>query len=268
MEKSITKRAYLAGVCVVLASAYSQYLIGGLSPILAALVVYGVPLLVTSLLWGSTIARKAFSQAYRALKFGLAFFGVFTVLGTVAGTVISYIILTLDPTAVSLLQRPNPVLHVSPEFAWIMTWVSFLVVAPAEEYLFRGFIYGGLLNLLKGRHWLGLAFISSVLFAAAHLYYAFVYGITSLVQFADLVTFGMAMAITYYLSGGNLLVPAIIHGAYDATGFIGVATSPGLGILLRGSLILIGIIVSLSLLGQRMLNRRVARQERGRLQSP
>ena len=255
-------------VCVVLASAYSQYLIGGLTPILDAIVVYGVPVLIVSLLWGSTIARRAFSQGYRAVKFGLGFFGAFTVLGALVGTVIFYIILTLDRTAVSLLQRPNPVLHVSPEFAWIMTWVSFLVIGPAEEYIFRGFIYGGLLSLFKGRHWLNLAFISSVLFAAAHLYYAFVYGITSLVQFADLITFGMAMAITYYLSGGNLLVPAIIHGAYDATGFVGLATTPELGNLLRGSLILVGILVSLGLLVQRMRKRRAAHRERTRVQNP
>ena len=46
MEKSITKKTYHAGVSVVFASAYSQYLIGGLSPVLAGLLVYGPPLLI------------------------------------------------------------------------------------------------------------------------------------------------------------------------------------------------------------------------------
>jgi membrane protease YdiL (CAAX protease family) len=173
-------------------------------------------------------------------------------------TVIFYIIVTLDPNAVNLLHKPNPVLNVPPEFAWIMVWFSLLVVGPAEEYLFRGFIYGGLLSLFKDHHWLSLALISSILFAAAHLYYAFVYGVVSLVQFTDLAAFGMAMAATYYLSRGNLLVPAMIHGSYDATGFIGVATSLDVGILLRGSMILIGVIVAVVLFIQNMLKRRAS----------
>lgn len=252
VEKPITKRSYLIGILIIFASAYSQYLIGGFGPILGTFIVYGVPLLTVSLLWGSAIIRRAFSHTYTALKFGLGFFGAFTVLGVLASTVIFYIIVTLDPTAVSLLNKPNPVLQVSREFAWIMVWVSILIVGPVEEYLFRGFMYGGLLSLFKDRRWLSLAFISSILFAAVHLYYALVYGIVSLIQFTDLVTFGMAMAATYYLSGGNLLVPAMIHGAYDATGFIAVATSLDVGILLRGSMILIGIIVAIVLFVQKM----------------
>jgi hypothetical protein len=72
-----------------------------------------------------------------------------------------------------------------------------------------------------------------------------VYGVAS--ALTDLVTFGMAMCVTYYLSGGNLLVPAVIHGAYDATGFLGVATSSQIGTVLRVLMMLIGIVVALSL---------------------
>ena len=81
------------------------------------------------------------------------------------------------------------------------------------------------------------------------------YGLASLVQFADLVTFGMAMACTYYLSGGNIFIPALIHGVYDATGFLGVATSSGIGALLRETMLLIGLIFSLALFIQRRRRR-------------
>jgi membrane protease YdiL (CAAX protease family) len=121
---------------------------------------------------------------------------------------------------------------------------SFLVVGPSEEYLFRGFVFGGLLNIFKGRHWLLLALLSSMFFASVHLYYAIVYGVASAIQFADLITFGMAMAATYYVSGGNLLVPAMIHGAYDATGYLGVATSSDIGAQLREVMILTGLIIA------------------------
>lgn len=100
-------------------------------------------------------------------------------------------------------------------------------------------------------HW----FLHSCL-RAVHLYYALVYGLASLVQFADLVTFGMAMAVTYYVSGGNLFIPALIHGVYDATGFLGVATSSSVGATLRGLMLLIGLIVALQLLIQKMRKRK------------
>jgi len=254
-EKTISKKLYLIGLLVIFAMDYSQYVIGGFGPVLGMVIVYGVPILATGLLWGSPIIRRALTHTYTALKFGLGFFGAFTILGTLAATAIFYVIFAFDPTALNLLNRPNPVLQVSPEFAWVMVLVSLLVVGPSEEYLFRGFIYGGLLSLLKARHWFSLAVISSVLFAAAHLYYAFVYGIVSAVQFTDLFTFGIAMAATYYVSGGNLLIPAVIHGAYDATAFVGVATSTGVGALLRGFMVLIGVVVAIALFAQRTSKR-------------
>lgn len=253
----ITKKSYLFGLLIVFASGYSQYLTGGFNPILGILIIYGVPLLATSLLWGSEIVRKAFSRTFTALKFGLGFFGAFTVLGVLVATAILLVVLAFDPEAVSLLQEPNPVLGVEPELAWVMVLFSLLVVGPVEEFIFTGFVFGGLLSLFKGRHWLSVAFISSIVFAALHLYYAVVYDIISAVLFTNLVTFGMAMAATYHLSGGNLLVPAIIHGTYDAMGFIGVATSLNVTILLRGSMILIGIIVGIGLFFQKMRKREV-----------
>jgi membrane protease YdiL (CAAX protease family) len=251
--KSITKKAYLVGLLVIFATSYGQYLITGLNVISGTLIVYGIPILITVLLWGSAILHKALKNTYNALKFGIGFFGVFSVLGTFAATVLFYVLATLDPATVNLLQRPNPVLNVSPELAWIMVGFSLVVVGPAEEYLFRGFIYGGLLSLFRGHHWLTLAFISSILFAGVHLYYAIVYGVASLIPFVDIVTFGMAVACTYYLSGGNLLVPALIHGAYDATGFIGVATSETIGLQLRGVMIFLGIIVAIIIFAKRKL---------------
>jgi len=250
-EKTITKKSYLIGLLIIFASVYSQYLIGGFGPIFGFLVVYGIPVLATGLLWGSAIIRRALGHTYTALKFGLGFFGAFTVLGVLVSVAILFILLVFDPSAVNLLNRPNPVLNISPEFAWIMVGVSILVVGPAEEYLFRGFMYGGLLSLFKNRHWLSLAFVSSLLFAGVHLYYAFTYGIASSVQLTNLITFGMAMAAAYYFSGGNLLIPALIHGTYDATAFVGVATSLYVTAILRGIMIIIGVIVAIVLFAQR-----------------
>jgi membrane protease YdiL (CAAX protease family) len=239
------KESYLVCLIITFAAAYSQYVGIHFGLILGAFIVYGIPVLAITFIWGTTIIKRFFSNTKSALKFGFASFGAFTVLGIALAIVIFFFLILFNPTTVNLLNKPNPVLNVSPEFARIMVGVSLLVVGPAEEYVFRGFIFGGLLDIFKNRHWLTLAFVSSLLFAAIHLYYALVYEAASLIQFTGLVTFAMAMAVTYYLSGGNLFVPALIHGVYDATGFIGIAISMNVGILLRGFLILFSIIVAI-----------------------
>lgn len=242
--KRVGKKLFVLGLIVILVSTYLQYVIAGLNLASGTLLVYGVPILVVSIIMGRRIISKALNRTYYALKYGLGYFGVFTLIGFLAGNVILLILTFFDPSAVNLLHKPNPVLQVSPELAWFMIAFSFLVVGPSEEYLFRGFVFGGLLNIFKGRHWLFLALLSSMFFASVHLYYALVYGVASAIQFADLITFGMAMAATYYVSGGNLLVPALIHGAYDATGYLGVATSSDIGAQLREVMILTGLIVA------------------------
>jgi len=255
-SKPITKARYLFGLVIILCASYSQYVFGGFGPVVGFLVVYGIPIVVVSILWGRAIIRRAAKNTRVASKFGLGFFGAFAALGLLVSYAIIFVLTNFDPAALKLLNRPNPVLNVSPEYAWIMVGVSFLIVGPAEEYLFRGFVFGGLLRLFKNRHWLALSIVSSVFFAAVHLYYGLVYGVASAIAFTDLVTFGMAMCVTYYLSGGNLLVPAVVHGAYDATGFLGVAASSQIGAVLRVLMTLVGIGVALSLFVNRMRKRR------------
>ncbi len=254
-EYPLTKRGYLIGLSIIFASAYSQYLVKGFGPVLALLFVYGIPVCVASFLLGSVIVPRAFSHTYTALKFGFGLFGIFSLLGILAASAMFSIIVMMDPQAANLLNKPNPVLHIPPEFAWIMVWLSLVLVGPAEEYIFRGFIFGGLLCIFKDRHWLSLAFFSSALFAVAHLYYGLVYGIASLALFVELLAIGMAFAITYYLSGGNLFIPTILHGLYDASGFIGVAVSQEVGILLRISMMGVGIVVALGLFARELFSR-------------
>lgn len=254
----MTRGTYLIGLLIIFAVVYSQYLFGGkgYGLVLGAVIVYGVPIVATLLLGGFPIVRRGLNQTYTALKFGLGFFGAFTALGIIVSLVLLLIILTLDPSAINLLTKPNPLLNIPPQLAWNMVWISILIVGPAEEYLFRGFVYGGLLTLSKNRHWIILAIVSSILFTAVHLYYYFTYGIASSIQFTSLFTFGIAMAATYYLSGGNLIIPALIHGIYDATGFLSVATSSIiLTVELRGFMIIVGLVVATVLWAQRAQKR-------------
>ena len=236
----LPKKLYLIGVAVIFLSVYSQYFIR-YGSITGYLVVYGIPVLVVSLLFGKQLLLRAFKNNKDAAKFGLGLFGVLIVIGLLLSIVALSIITHFDPHAANLLNKPNPVLNVPSNVAWLMIPVSILVVGPAEEYLFRGFIYGGLLSISKGRYWILLAAVSSVMFASVHAYYATTYGIASALPFIDLITFGLAMSITYYWSGGNILILALIHGAYDATDFLGVATTSQIGQVAQFAMIFVGI---------------------------
>ena len=209
----LPKKFYLIGVLVIFLSVYSQYFIR-YGSITGYLVVYGIPVLVVSLMFGRQLLHRAGKNNKDATKFGLGLFGVLIIISLLLSIITLVIITHFDPHAANLLNKPNPVLNVPPNVAWVMIPVSILVVGPAEEYLFRGFIYGGLLSIFKGRYWIPLAAVSSVMFASVHVYYVVTYGVASALPFIDLITFGLAMSITYYWSGGNILVPALIHGMY------------------------------------------------------
>jgi len=239
--KILSGKSYVAVLLIIYAAVYSQYLVH-LGTVLGFLVVYGIPVAVISAVFGREIMKKAKNNTGKAFKLGLGLFGAFTVAGIVLSVIALIVILFLNPTAILLLNKPNPVLQIPPTIAWVMTGLSIVIVGPAEEYIFRGFLYGGLLSVFRGKHWISLAFLSSILFMAVHLYYVSTYGVASAVPLIDVTTFGMAMAMTYYLSGGNIVAPALIHGVYDATGFVSVASSMTIGLILRATLILIAVI--------------------------
>ncbi len=253
-EYPVTPRGYFIGLLIIFFCIYVQYVVKGYSHFASGFVIYGIPIATASFLCGRAILRRALRCNLSALKIGLGIFGIFSLLGMVIAAIVLALTLMVDPAASNVLHKPNPVLHIPHRYAWIMVWVSLFVVGPAEEYIFRGFVYGGLLSLFRGRSWLFLAFVSSALFALAHLYYALVYGVASLAMFSELILIGMAFALIFYLSGGNLLIPALLHGVYDASGFVGVAVSSDIGMALRTGLILLGLLVALVLLGRTALS--------------
>jgi membrane protease YdiL (CAAX protease family) len=236
----LSTKFYLIGLAVIFVSVYSQYFIH-YGSITGFLVVYGIPVLVVSLIFGKQLLQRAGKNNKDAAKFGLGLFGALIVISLFLSIVALAIITHFDPNAANLLNKPNPVLNVSSNVAWVMIPVAILVVGPAEEYLFRGFIYGGMLSISKGRYWIFLAIVSSVMFASVHAYYAFTYGIASVPSFIELIAFGLAMSIAFYWSSGNILLLGLIHGLYDATAFLGVATTTQIGEAAQLAMILVGI---------------------------
>ena len=239
--KQLSKSLYILGVSVILLTVYAPYFVS-LGPIGGYLVVYGAPILVVSLLFGRQIVSKMTKNNKEAFKLTMGSFSLFYVAGVFLAAIAFAIIMQFDSSAQHLIEQPNPALDVSPTVALVMMGVAMLVVGPAEEYLFRGFLFGGLLSIFKGKHWFVLGIVSSLIFSLAHGYYAITYGVVSPIFYIQLTLFGMAMCLAYYWSGGNLVALAVIHGLSDAIGFLGVATTRTVGLTAQGIFLAVGLV--------------------------
>lgn len=103
----------------------------------------------------------------------------------------------------------------TPEALLVMIPVTIVLIGPGEELLFRGIIQGSLRERFGPVVAIGLA---SAIFASAHF--------TSLTGPLDgrVITIALLFAptlvfATAYERTGNLVVPALIHGLYNATLF-------------------------------------------------
>ena len=114
---------------MIFGEVYSQYVFA-LGLFLGFIVVYGIPLAVISLLFGREIFKRSANNGKFAIKLGLGFFRVFTLAGYFLSFVALLIMLSLDPQALNLLNKPNPVLQIPQEVAWAMVAVSMLVLSP------------------------------------------------------------------------------------------------------------------------------------------
>ena len=129
-----------------------------------------------------------------------------------AVTMVVVVVLTgLDPAAnrVGELGQADPLV-----FALLIP-VSFLLIGPGEELLFRGVVQNSLVEALGRVSGIVLA---TLLFAAAHVFSLAGplsgRAVTVLLLFVP----GLVLALTYDYSR-NIVVPALVHGAYNATLF-------------------------------------------------
>jgi membrane protease YdiL (CAAX protease family) len=244
-NKPISLPFYIIGLIVIIIAVSLPYFFE-FGQVLGYLIVYGIPIVVVSTFFGKQILSRAAKNRKNGFRYSFGFFSSFFLLGIIVASITLMIILQLYPSALDLIKKTNPALDVNPQVAWIMIAVSMLVIGPAEEYLFRGFIYGGMLSVSKGRFWFPLAIVSSLVFTFVHWYYALTYQVASPIFFIQLFTFGIAMCLTYYYSGGNLLGPAIVHGLNDAIGFLGVATaSDTIRLTAQGMFIFVGFVFAI-----------------------
>lgn len=102
-----------------------------------------------------------------------------------------------------------------PALLLLLVPASFLLIGPGEELLFRGVVQGRLRESLPAAAAIGLA---SAIFAGVH--FLALTGPIGGRLVAIAVLFGPAIVLgTAYELTDNLVVPALIHGAYNATLF-------------------------------------------------
>ncbi len=228
--RSASVPRYLLGVGVLVLAISSQYFlpqhVPSLRPIYGSLagsvtVVYVVPVAVFALLVGPGPLRGWKANPSVAVPVGLGWYGAMNLLALVVLVGMEIVYLAFDPGVLHLLSRPNPELQAAAGDPWL--YVAFSFAAGAfEETLFRGWVFG--FWLARRTPWLWPAILSSALFASLHLYYGTTYGAASPLIFPTLFLLGFAFAATYRSSGGNLVVPAALHGAYDAAGFLTIVS--------------------------------------------
>ena len=244
-RSSSTARYFLAVVLTV-AAILSQYWVPQRFPAIdplyqtflgGLLVVYGVPIAEFSLLVGTGPLRGYRRRMALATWEGLRWYGMVSVLAFLVSVGLLVVYATVDPGALRLLSRPNPVLQQAASNPWFAVVFSF-VIGAVEEVIFRGWIFGFWLGR-EGLPWSVHALWTSALFAAVHLYYAQTYGIASPILYPTLFLVGFGFAATVRATGGNLVAVALLHGGTDAAAFLTLVSVRG-AIAIHYGVILVG----------------------------
>ena len=135
--------------------------------------------------------------------------GIISVLGLLfaMSAVISYLGLESAQNQIVKIGQQNPTTFL------LLILLSFLVVGPGEELLFRGLIQGVLRESFAPIQAIVLA---SALFASLHLFS--LSGNGKLVYIGITFVLALVLGVTYEYTE-NIIVPSLIHGTYNAIQF-------------------------------------------------
>lgn len=145
----------------------------------------------------------------RDLGVALGGFLLLLVMLFAASTLLSALGIESAQNQIVEIGQQNPIVFL------ILVPLSFILVGPGEELLFRGLIQG---TLTETFHPIRAVVLASGLFALIHL--------PSLSGEGKLIYVGIVFALALVLGGtyeftDNLAVPSLIHGAYNAVQFGG-----------------------------------------------
>ncbi|UPM43872.1 CPBP family intramembrane glutamic endopeptidase [Halocatena salina] len=121
-------------------------------------------------------------------------------------------LLGIEPAESSFIEQgiQNPTLLL------VLIPLSILVVGPGEELLYRGIVQGSIRRVLGP---VGAILIASAVFASIHVFGLIGSPLETLATLLTVFVLALVLGAVYELSE-NLLVPALIHGLYNATQFL------------------------------------------------
>ncbi|MCI4360322.1 MAG: CPBP family intramembrane metalloprotease [Thermoplasmata archaeon] len=243
--------AYIVATAVTVLAILSQYFLPQSVPALrpvyenfagSLFVIYGIPILAFLLLVGARPLDRFARGTRSALLPSIAWFGALSLLGIGVLIVLILVYLALDPSALNLLEKQNPVLTSAASDPWF--WIGFsFVIGAVEEAIFRGWVFG--YWIARGSPNLGWhAVWTSALFAGLHLYYGSTYLTAAPLVYTQLFLLGLAFALAVRASRGNLIWVALLHGANDAISFssilsVGWADALHYGLVIGGAVLAI-----------------------------
>lgn len=208
-----------AGVALVLA--LSVLLVGvGLDPSPLALLVISL-VSIQGVAFGGVALLYLRFRGRPVTSVGVRLPSVRELLIVVAGYAMAFIAAITGAIVIGITGAPageNQVAEFASTDPSVLLWLipaSFLLIGPGEELLFRGIVQGRLRETFDRVPGVVLA---SALFAAVH--FAALTGgaggrlVTIAVLFFPALVFGAVYELT-----DNLVVPALVHGAYNATLF-------------------------------------------------
>jgi membrane protease YdiL (CAAX protease family) len=248
-KRKLSKTAYFLGLAVIFTAVFSQYFFPLRRLDRSFIVIYGVPAVFITVVSGFDIIKRTFRNNFSAVKYGLASWGVLLSISYILDVVILNLLAAFIPNALSPLYHRTPFAHLGSS-PWAMIALSFFIIGPAEEYIFRGFVFGGALRAFPRFRWTTVMIFATTVFTLMHFYYILIFGPASIVILPDIFAIGLALSAAYYYSGGNLLIPIILHGLFDSFGFLSLATGSDLGYNLRFFMIGAGLLVAIYLTGK------------------
>lgn len=141
----------------------------------------------------------------------------------VVGGVVATVVAAIGLLALSEFLGIEPVESVlvapvlaNPALLLLLAGLSLVFIAPIEEFLFRGVVQGRLRRSLGAP---AAIVIASLLFASIHLLNLVAVGVGALVMVGVIFVVGAVLGVAYERTD-NLLVPVLIHGAYNTTLFV------------------------------------------------
>lgn len=102
-----------------------------------------------------------------------------------------------------------------PTFLLILIPVSIVIVGPAEELLFRGLVQGRIKRAIGP---VGAIIIASAIFASIHTFGLLGSPRQMIATLSIIFVLALILGSLYELTG-NLVIPAIVHGLYNAIQF-------------------------------------------------